>query len=205
MGYRYTLREPFAEFLGTLILVLFGNSANCQAFLSMNTGVVSSPRGVSCYLSTIDYLGGLMSFPRTFFLSTLAGQQVSLSVRLMYRANHFPLGVAAGAWVCAGISGGHINPAVMNQLAGHRPYSDSMLDHRCTSYLSRISLEESSNLHSCTNSGRCMRCRHHIRGLFPCHQRRGRRPLCQNHCQDGRPICSLSCASCIMMSAGIQD
>ncbi|KAF7323718.1 hypothetical protein MKEN_00592700 [Mycena kentingensis (nom. inval.)] len=42
---RETLREPFAEFLGVAILVLFGAGVNCQVLLSSSTGVSSSPKG----------------------------------------------------------------------------------------------------------------------------------------------------------------
>ena len=39
------IREPAAEMLGTMILTLIGCGANCQAVLSANTGVASSPKG----------------------------------------------------------------------------------------------------------------------------------------------------------------
>jgi aquaglyceroporin related protein len=39
------IREPAAEMLGTMILTLIGCGANCQAVLSTNTGVASSPKG----------------------------------------------------------------------------------------------------------------------------------------------------------------
>jgi aquaglyceroporin related protein len=40
---RLMLREPFSEFLGTMILVLFGNGSVAQVLLS--TGVTSAPGG----------------------------------------------------------------------------------------------------------------------------------------------------------------
>ncbi|KAF7291875.1 hypothetical protein MIND_01212800 [Mycena indigotica] len=43
--YREYLREPFAEFLGVAVLVLFGAGVNCQVLLSSSTGVSSSPKG----------------------------------------------------------------------------------------------------------------------------------------------------------------
>ena len=39
------IREPAAEMLGTMILTLVGCGGNCQAVLSANTGVASSPKG----------------------------------------------------------------------------------------------------------------------------------------------------------------
>ncbi|KIJ62605.1 hypothetical protein HYDPIDRAFT_114262 [Hydnomerulius pinastri MD-312] len=42
---RYFLREPFAEFLGTMILVVFGTGVNCQVFLSQDSRVEAVPRG----------------------------------------------------------------------------------------------------------------------------------------------------------------
>ncbi|KAJ8700792.1 hypothetical protein PTI98_003784 [Pleurotus ostreatus] len=43
--YRQWLREPMAEFAGTMILVIFGNSVDCQVVLSTNPGVAASPKG----------------------------------------------------------------------------------------------------------------------------------------------------------------
>jgi aquaglyceroporin related protein len=40
------LREPFAEFLGVAILIIFGAGVNCQVLLSSASGVSSSPKGV---------------------------------------------------------------------------------------------------------------------------------------------------------------
>ena len=39
------IREPAAEMLGTMMLTLVGCGGNCQAVLSANTGVASSPKG----------------------------------------------------------------------------------------------------------------------------------------------------------------
>lgn len=47
--FRYAIREPAAEFLGTMIFVIFGTGGNCQVFLSMNSNVEAVPRGA--YLS----------------------------------------------------------------------------------------------------------------------------------------------------------
>ncbi|KAH7927765.1 major intrinsic protein superfamily membrane channel protein [Leucogyrophana mollusca] len=42
---REFIREPAAEFLGTMILVIFGCGGDCQVVLSSNTNVASSPKG----------------------------------------------------------------------------------------------------------------------------------------------------------------
>ena len=45
---RYTrdyIREPAAEMLGTMILVLFGNGVDCQVVLGGSTKVVPAPKG----------------------------------------------------------------------------------------------------------------------------------------------------------------
>ncbi|KAH9969565.1 putative aquaporin 3 [Russula dissimulans] len=73
--------------LGTMILTLLGCAGNCQAVLSANTGVASSPKG--------DYL--------------------SLSIG-------WACGVSLGAWVCAGVSGGHVNPVVTLCMAVFRGF-----------------------------------------------------------------------------------
>jgi len=74
---REIIREPAAEMLGTMILTLVGCGGNCQAVLSANTGVASSPKG----------------------------DAVSLSLG-------WACGVALGAWVAGGTTGGHVNPVV---------------------------------------------------------------------------------------------
>ncbi|KAI9512387.1 aquaporin [Russula earlei] len=45
------IREPAAEMLGTMILTLVGTGGNCQAVLSSNTGVSSTPKGDAISLS----------------------------------------------------------------------------------------------------------------------------------------------------------
>lgn len=44
---REIIREPVAEFFGTMVLVIFGNGAACQVTLSSDPAVASSPKGVS--------------------------------------------------------------------------------------------------------------------------------------------------------------
>ncbi|KNZ81091.1 hypothetical protein J132_03081 [Termitomyces sp. J132] len=44
-SYRQMLREPAAEFAGTMLLTIFGLGVNCQTVLSSNAGVSSSPKG----------------------------------------------------------------------------------------------------------------------------------------------------------------
>ncbi|OAX42144.1 major intrinsic protein superfamily membrane channel protein [Rhizopogon vinicolor AM-OR11-026] len=42
---RYAIREPAAEFLGTMIFITIGTGVNCQVFLSMDPNVEAVPRG----------------------------------------------------------------------------------------------------------------------------------------------------------------
>ncbi|EKM51661.1 uncharacterized protein PHACADRAFT_261926 [Phanerochaete carnosa HHB-10118-sp] len=84
---RELVSEPAGEFLGTMILVIFGAGVNCQASLSTSTLVSATPKG--------DFV----------------------SVCLGWAA-----GVALGAWVSGGISGGHINPAVTLAFATLRDF-----------------------------------------------------------------------------------
>jgi hypothetical protein len=44
------VREPAAEFLGVMILIIFGTGVDCQVVLSTNPGVAASPKGVSHFL-----------------------------------------------------------------------------------------------------------------------------------------------------------
>ncbi|KII90844.1 hypothetical protein PLICRDRAFT_107336 [Plicaturopsis crispa FD-325 SS-3] len=84
---RAPLREYAAEFLGTMVLVIFGTAVDCQVVLSTNTAVAASAKG--------DYLS--ISFG-------------------------WACGTALGVWLSAGISGGHINPAVTLALAVWRDF-----------------------------------------------------------------------------------
>jgi len=85
--YRQLVREPAAEFLGVMILIIFGTGVDCQVVLSTNPGVAASPKG--------DYLS--ISFG-------------------------WAIGTAMGVWISAGISGGHINPAVTLVMATWRGF-----------------------------------------------------------------------------------
>jgi len=84
---REYVREPAAEFLGTMILVIFGCGGSCQVVLSSSTAVSSTPKGDSLSLN----LG-------------------------------WAIGLAMGVWVSAGISGGHVNPAVTLAFASVRGF-----------------------------------------------------------------------------------
>ncbi|KAF8645150.1 hypothetical protein AX16_007978 [Volvariella volvacea WC 439] len=85
--YREMIRAPLAEFLGVIILVMFGDGAVCQMVLSQIPAVSAAPRG--------DWL--TLSFG-------------------------FAVGVSLGVWITAGISGGHINPAVTLAMATFRGF-----------------------------------------------------------------------------------
>ncbi|CUA75240.1 putative membrane protein YFL054C [Saccharomyces cerevisiae S288c] [Rhizoctonia solani] len=85
---RPLIRQPAAEFLGTMILVIFGTGVNCQVVLSSSTAVSSSVKG----------------------------QYLSISFG-------WAVGLALGAWVSGGVSGGHINPAVTIAQAIFRGFS----------------------------------------------------------------------------------
>ena len=53
---RNYIREPAAEFLGVMILVMFGNGAACQAQLSGNKNVASTAYGVSESIMSTHHL-----------------------------------------------------------------------------------------------------------------------------------------------------
>lgn len=48
--FREIIREPAAEFLGTMVLIVLGTGNNCQVTLSQNTAVAPVPKGA--YIST---------------------------------------------------------------------------------------------------------------------------------------------------------
>ncbi|KAF6757643.1 putative aquaporin 6 [Ephemerocybe angulata] len=80
--FREDYRQYFAEYFGTMILILFGNGVNCQTVLTK--------AGAAGNWNTINTGWGV--------------------------------GTAMGVWVSAGISGGHINPAVTLALATYRGF-----------------------------------------------------------------------------------
>ncbi|KAI9429541.1 aquaporin [Lactarius psammicola] len=57
---RDTIREPAAEMLGTMVLMMFGNGAICQVVLGGSTKVVSAPKGDWLSLNTGWAVGGAL-------------------------------------------------------------------------------------------------------------------------------------------------
>ncbi len=113
------LREPAAEFAGTMLLVIFGTGVNCQAACPPIQGWRPSPKGVSNYL---HLLNRNCSVTQRIIIVGLGFSMLGLgswSV-LIWHINivlliheRFLLAIALGAWVSGGVSGGHINPAVL--------------------------------------------------------------------------------------------
>ena len=83
--------------LGTMILILVGTGVNCQFALSADVNISPSSKG--SYLGFNFAWGCGLWCDHTPFL-------LVLTVVLF-------LGAALGVWVCVGVSGGHINPAVL--------------------------------------------------------------------------------------------
>jgi len=108
---RASIREPLAEFLGTMILIIFGCGGNCQVVLSSNTAVASSPKGVSMQ-SGLKSTVQLNAMIRTSSPLTLAGLSVRGNLRPDFNVLTCFKGPGIGVWVSGGVSGGHLNPAV---------------------------------------------------------------------------------------------
>jgi hypothetical protein len=66
------LREPFAEFLGIMIIIIFGNGVDAQVSLGGNTAVASSEKGVSLLLELLSHISNAIC--SNTFLSTSVGQ-----------------------------------------------------------------------------------------------------------------------------------
>ena len=60
-AYREIIREPAAEFLGTMVLVTLGVGNNCQVTLSQNPAIAPTPKGA--YISTTMGWAACMSPP----------------------------------------------------------------------------------------------------------------------------------------------
>ena len=122
---RASIREPLAEFLGTMILIIFGCGGNCQIVLSSNTAVASSPKGVSVQ-SGLKSTVQSKAMIRTSSPLTLAGLSVRGKMLPYFNVSTCFKGAGIGVWVSGGVSVGHLNPAV--RLYSWRSYS-IVVDH----------------------------------------------------------------------------
>ncbi len=102
-----------------MLLVIFGTGVNCQAGLSANSGVASSPKGVSNYLHLLNrncpVTQRIIIVGLGFSMLGLGSWSVliwHINIVLLIH-ERFLLAIALGAWVSGGVSGGHINPAVL--------------------------------------------------------------------------------------------
>ena len=87
-------REPFAEFLGVCVLIIFGTGVDCQVVLSTDPNVAPSQRGVRIIFTLYNWWRADPS------------SQGYISINFGWA-----IGTAIGLWVAGGISGAHINPA----------------------------------------------------------------------------------------------
>ena len=123
MSLRELLSGPIGEFVGTMILVIFGAGVNCQATLSSNPLGSASPKGV-CLTTTlassaVSFVHGRITSP----YASAGRQACKFSFPPDRRADTLRAsGIALGVWVSGGISGGHINPAVTLALAVFRDF-----------------------------------------------------------------------------------
>ncbi|KAJ3978615.1 putative aquaporin 4 [Lentinula detonsa] len=102
--YRQIIREIAAEFTGVMILIIFGTGVVSQVVLSSNPAVAPTPKGEYLSISFGWAAGNIFGRLRFCLLTT-------------------PLkGTALGVWVCLGISGGHINPAITIAFATWRGF-----------------------------------------------------------------------------------
>jgi hypothetical protein len=72
--------EAAAEFMGVMVLIIFGNGAICQVVLSGNTSVTTLPHGVRSPTSELSQLLNDYPLSRTGFLSVSVGLAVRQSV-----------------------------------------------------------------------------------------------------------------------------
>jgi hypothetical protein len=103
---REVIREPAAELLGTMMLTLLGNGANCQAILSTNPGVASSPKGDylslafgwACGLSLGAWIAGVS----TGHVNPVVTLSMAVFGRFPWRkVPGYVLGQLIGAWLGA--------------------------------------------------------------------------------------------------------
>ncbi|KAF8158055.1 aquaporin [Crassisporium funariophilum] len=78
--YREHIREPFAEFLGVAILIIFGTGVDCQVVLSANPNVVSSPKGD--YLS-LNFGWGIGTALGVWVSGGISGGHINPAITIM--------------------------------------------------------------------------------------------------------------------------
>ncbi|KAH8920131.1 aquaporin [Atractiella rhizophila] len=76
-SWRHTMREAFAEYLGTCMLLLFGNGVNMQVFLSTNAGVAGSQAG--SYLS-VNFGWGIGVLTGVYVSGGISGGHINPAV-----------------------------------------------------------------------------------------------------------------------------
>ncbi|KAI0050271.1 aquaporin [Auriscalpium vulgare] len=105
--WREYIREPAAEMLGTMTLILFGTGVDCQVVLSTKTGVAASPKGDYLSLNFGWACGAALG---VWVSGGISGGHINPAVTLalaVYRK--FPwrkvpgymLGQLIGAWIAA--------------------------------------------------------------------------------------------------------
>jgi len=148
------IREPMAEFFGVAVFVILGTGVDCSVVLSTNKGVASSPKGVSpgigpfrsCWILRFNRIVARISS-----LLILVGPSVCLwymnEKRTQRLIDSVCTGLALGAWISGGISGGHLNPAVRALTVPSR-YSKCLscyhLGYSCIGYMARLLLAQST-------------------------------------------------------------
>lgn len=76
---RHTLREPFAEMLGTMVLIIFGDGVNCQVTLTGSRDVAGSQAG--SYLS-ISFGWGIGVMMGVYVAGGISGAHLNPSVTI---------------------------------------------------------------------------------------------------------------------------
>jgi hypothetical protein len=71
---RMSIREPVAEFFGTMLLCIFGCGVNAQVTLSHNAGVSGAPTGVRALIAQPTVTVGTYGLYRTGSRSALDGR-----------------------------------------------------------------------------------------------------------------------------------
>ncbi|KAI0058267.1 aquaporin [Artomyces pyxidatus] len=104
---RERIREPAAEMLGTMILILFGTGVDCQVVLSGNTGVASSPKGDYLSLNFGWACGAALG---VWVSGGVSGGHINPVVTLClavfrdfpwWKVPEYMLGQLIGAWIAA--------------------------------------------------------------------------------------------------------
>lgn len=150
--YRSWIREPAAEFLGTMILIIFGTGVDCQVVLTGNPSVAASAKGVRIDILCVE--GRVLFF-------------IGIPINILWLGYWYRTGCLVCIWRVGWPSQPCCKLALVCEANQH--LSDPPpAGYPGSCYFPRFPVAKSTVFHSGPNSWCTMRFSDHIRELLPC-------------------------------------